>query len=1346
MTPRGLIVSETGSGCEVAVFDAPAKPNRQAIREIWTKRWGKRPISLLVIALYGGRCSVCGHTSDGKTDPPVFHDLVPGNVERICETALSLATGEEVHRFLRDQLPEVESAIFGIRNQGLLATHVIQRGQREFERQLDLWKDATKRSAEAAEVVRTGGAKDRDRRLIKALGWSIEPLTGPASVLTEKGSHLALAIFLDQGETPEVHSSRFPGTNPISYALNLAQQKNLRWVIVARGSELRLYPTDTKVGVGRRGTTNTFLQINTDLLSDDHLAFLWMVFSPEGLAPGGLLTAQLLDKSDRYATDIGERLRDRIYTLVIPDLAMSIAAARKLRQPSKADLDLTYQMAMLVMFRILFIAYAEDHDLLPYRTNESYRDRSLAHLARELKRIRDEGRAFDAGTSRWDEMTTLWTAVRNGNNELGIPAYDGGLFDDDAQNHPAGAALSGVKLSNREFGVILGNLLLDPDTPEGLGPVDFRSLGVREFGTIYEGMLECELAVADADLTTDRGGAYKPAGERDTPVVRKGEFYLHNRSGARKSSGSYYTKEFAVEHLLDHALEPALDDHLEQVGQTAKNDPVRAAQQLFEFYVADIAMGSGHFLIHAIDRIEQRFLAFLETCPLSGVDAELDTLREAGEERLRDVHGLELDPAWLEKNRLLRRLIARRCIYGVDLNPLAVELARLSIWIHIFVPGLPLSYLDHNLACGNSLVGIATFDEALDETIEQGANLGLFDDPAKRLMAGAVEPIRELRSIADASTDDVERAKRAHAKSLNALQGLTAFFDILTAARFDAEMVEQMRAGAAGMLANLTKVDSLFGHALHRKAQNVMTTLPPFHFPVAFPEVFLSEQPGFNVILGNPPWQEATVEEHAFWARHFPKLRGMRQSDQEILKEQYRRERADLVALYQQEKAESDTLRQVLTSGPFPGMGTGDPDLYKAFAWRFWHLVRHEGHIGVVLPRSAWFAKGSDEFRLEVFKNGSVEDLVFLLNSGGWVFDDAEHRYTIALSTVAKRTESAKAATIAIRGPYRSKVEFDRGVFREPVRLKVSDVLSWTESASLPLLPTEESADVFLQMRKAPRLDYDGDWRCRPHTELHATNDKHLMTVTADQPKGYWPVYKGESFDIWTPDTGRYYAWADPETICAHLQQKRERGHRNRRSAFSEFPEKWINNPDTLPCLHPRIAFRDITRATDSRTVRAALVPPEVVITNQAPTLLWPAGDSQDAAYLLGILGSIPLDWYSRCFIETHLNFHVLNPFPVPRPARSSPLWQRAVALAGRLACPDKRFASWAKAVGVKHGPIPEDEKNDMIAELDAVVAHLYGLKEKHVRHIFETFHEGWDFEERLREVLRHFGKWRKRT
>jgi hypothetical protein len=109
------------------------------------------------------------------------------------------------------------------------------------------------------------------------------------------------------------------------------------------------------------------------------------------------------------------------------------------------------------------------------------------------------------------------------------------------------------------------------------------------------------------------------------------------------------------------------------------------------------------------------------------------------------------------------------------------------------------------------------------------------------------------------------------------------------------------------------------------------------------------------------------------------------------------------------------------------------------------------------------------------------------------------------------------------------------------------------------------------------------------------------------------------------------------------------------------------------------------------------------------------------------------------------MNYHVLNPMPVPRPSRDNPLWQRAVALAGRLACPDKRFRKWAEAVGVEYGSLSDDEKQDMVHELDAVVAHLYGLSESQLTHIFETFHEGWDYADRLKATLKHFHNWSKK-
>ena len=323
----------------------------------------------------------------------------------------------------------------------------------------------------------------------------------------------------------------------------------------------------------------------------------------------------------------------------------------------------------------------------------------------------------------------------------------------------------------------------------------------------------------------------------------------------------------------------------------------------------------------------------------------------------------------------------------------------------------------------------------------------------------------------------------------------------------------------------------------------------------------------------------------------------------------------------------------------------------------------------------------------------------------------------------------------------------------EPTTFTKTEVFSWTDTAALPLLPNEKSLSVFSQLRKSPRLDRNSEnnWRARPTAELHATNDKfieidgkemELMVFSEKKPAGYWPIFKGESFDIWNSDTGVYYAWADPDIARTRIQSKRKRGQRNKRSVYAEFKKEYIEDQSTLECNRPRIAFRNVTNRTNRRTIIAALIPPQVFISHAAPFILWPRGDKKDEAYLLGVLSSIPLDWYARRFVEINVTFHHFNPFPVPRPTQDNPFWHRVVQIAGRLGAPDDRFAEWAEAVGVKHGEIEPELKQDMIHELDAVVAHLYGLSKEQLSHIFETFHEGWDYTSRLEATLVHYDLW----
>ena len=239
---------------------------------------------------------------------------------------------------------------------------------------------------------------------------------------------------------------------------------------------------------------------------------------------------------------------------------------------------------------------------------------------------------------------------------------------------------------------------------------------------------------------------------------------------------------------------------------------------------------------------------------------------------------------------------------------------------------------------------------------------------------------------------------------------------------------------------------------------------------------------------------------------------------------------------------------------------------------------------------------------------------------------------------------------------------------------------------------------------------------------------------------GLWLVYGGEAFDIWQPDTGKHFASVDADRITGHLQAKRIRQHKTASSAFSKLSDGAIEDALTLPCRKPRIAFRDITNHTNTRTVVTALVPGQVVLVNQAPYLLLVEGTARDEAYLLGVLSSMILDWYARRVIELHVNFYLLNNFPIPEHYDDDPVAERVVKIAGRLAAVDARYAEWAAEVGVEVGSVTDDEtRQDLVCELDACVARLYGLDEDGLAVIYETFHTGADHSAHHARVLEHF-------
>ena len=588
------------------------------------------------------------------------------------------------------------------------------------------------------------------------------------------------------------------------------------------------------------------------------------------------------------------------------------------------------------------------------------------------------------------------------------------------------------------------------------GAIDFRDLSIREFGTIYEGLIGSTLSRAITDLSRGPDGSYVPARTGDEVAVKEGEPYFHDTTQARKATGTYFTPEFAVRHLLQRGLDPALDDHLERVrAHLMDGDEATAAETFFDFRVADIAMGSGHFLVGAIDHIESKFTAFLAQHSIPAIADELRRLAESA----RTALGPSASNFPIETAALLRRQIARRCIYGVDLSPIGVDLARVAVWLHTFVPGLPMSSLDHNLVCGNSLTGIDHIQTALEHLDPNCSadQLSVFSQPIRDALETAKQRLVDAAQAAEASKAEVVRSAEALRMAMRDAEQARLLFDAAVGVR-----VGELT------LPETPSVEEIKARAQDPDIATAMADLQPAHFPFLFPEVFLRRNGGFDVVLGNPPWEKVKVEKQQWWGKSLPGIRSMSVGRMNSLIKQLQGERPDLKAAYMDALGAAKKMARYLKA-IFSGLGPGDTDLFQAFAWRFWELLRDSGYVSVVMPRSALSGSALVKWRRTILRGGSFEEVTTLINTGKWVFPDVHGQYAVALLT--GRKGRGHSGIVGMRGPLHSLEEY-QGEMKEPaVEVPTDEFESWSANASFPSLPTLESIDIFRKMFKHPLFD-----------------------------------------------------------------------------------------------------------------------------------------------------------------------------------------------------------------------------------------------------------------------------------
>ena len=1052
------------------------------------------------------------------------------------------------------------------------------------------------------------------------------------------------------------------------------QKHGVRYGIMACRDRYRLFDCDPSA------TTGEWLDLDADLLGEEDRPYL-AVLSPTYLADGGL--AELQAEAEAFGAELRRRLDHTIRQEALPALAEGLDHWTCQNEFDTGDdrerLELE-RAALTLLFRLLFVLYAESSRFLPV-DNETYRRRSLTELVAEAHKTKSK--LSMQSKALWKSFMILVGALRDGNPAWGVPAYNGALF---APTDFEGAELlERIELADPHFARVL--LAVGRDAPTGHG-IDYSSLEVGHLGHIYEALLSLRLSVADRPLRYDEGNdRYVP--DQAQPDVPNGSLLWQTNEGGRKAGGVYYTPASLVEHLVRHTVRPAFKQHLERVRQRTMTDPKQAARELFDFAVLDPACGSAHFLVQVTEELADQTVAFLATNPLPVVREAVDRLRS------QTMRGTQVTDV-----ALLRRLVLKHCVFGVDRSPMGAEIATLSLWLASFVPGLSLAYLDRNVLVGNSLMGVANAETVVRKGSFQA-------DSLQAALEGGAEAVARLADIDDLTPTEVKASRAADLEARQATEGLQRLFDLwtaeglgLTGAREHAETHgPDVIAGANGRN----------GQSLVQRAAELGQTHGYLHWPLQFPRVFSRDRPGFDVVVGNPPWEEVVVEELSHYGLHFPGLHGLSAGERDAAVAELSDERPELAELLVHERERAHAEREALASGEYDST-KGDPDLYKYFCQRYRALVRDDGSIGVVLPRGAFVNQGSEGFREWLYTRISARRIDFLINRRLWMFD-THPQYGVAL-TVAKRSTPSDDHKVALAATADSPKSWTDQSSSPGILLAPS---LFGAGWMTPRLRSQGEADLLAKLRVGSPFPQGsgGRWRCFPVAELHETNDKKLWRNAAEG----WPLWKGESFD-------RYDPHGAEARVCPPSDEVWKKARKPRPGSSSllanSTPVKERKQAVIAELERTRVAFRDVSRSDDSRTVRACLVPPGVFLTNKAPYLAFVDGDEQVRAVCLGIMNSLSFDWQTRRFLEINLNFFILESLTVPDLDDHN--FTEIAQAAARLSAVDERYADFAAATGVECGPLPKQERQRLLVDIDARVARAWKLTVDDLRIMFDDF------------------------
>lgn len=1155
----------------------------------------------------------------------------------------------------------------------------------------------------------------------------------PVAAIAREG-RLPLVVAV-AGQRLDERDRRYGDSNRQRSAFGLLQDwlnasDTALWGIASNGLQLRLARDNASL------TRPAWIEADLErIFSEERYAdfsLLWLLVHASRFGNPDSLPQQCpLEAWREGSKEQGTRAREQLRQGVEEALValgqgfLAEAANQPLRDAlasGRLDRNVYFQQLLRLVYRLIFLLTIEERGLLhPADANaDAVKLYADGYSLRRLRERARKRRAFDRHADLWDGLKPVLTGLAHGQPLLALPAL-GGLFAEDQCPD-----LDASTLGNRallEAVAKLGWMRSDGS----LARINWRDMGPEELGSVYESLLELV-----PDISTD-GRVFRFANAESS------------KGNARKTSGSYYTPDSLVQELLDSALEPVIQQRI-----SGATDPEVA---LLSITVCDPACGSGHFLLGAARRLATRLAQLRAHGTPSGED-----FRHA----LRDV--------------------ITHCIFGVDRNPMAIELARMSLWLEAMTPDRPLGFLDHHLQCGDALLGLTDL-AALEQGIPKDAFKALSGDDKEICKALARQNAAELR--------DLERKRTAQAFGQRDLLGLrSGGMDKLRALEalpddtleqiaakqaawqdFAEESAESPLRHAADMLLaafllpkkersqhfvattgtvvlELLGDHAATGHAGKRAAANeICAEARVLHWPLAFPLVHAVG--GFTCVLGNPPWEVSQLGEEEFFASrdaHIASLTGDRRKKAIA---QLEEENPRLWNEFVEESQRVAACNTFYRAGRYPLTAIGKLNTYPLFAETISQVTAESGRAGFIVPTGIATDDSTKYFFSHLIENKLLVRLQSFENEE-FIFPAVHHASRFCLLTLG----ASRQAEFVFFARQPSQIHDPRRRFT-----LTSDEFHLINPNTLtcPVFRSERDAELTKKLyRAAPVLidekrAHGNPWGIRFSQGLfNMASDSHLFVDARGED--LLPLYEAKLIHQFDHRWATYADECDSRDVTAPEKANHD---------FSVIPRYWVARHEVTERLASKtwkrnwlMGWRDITGVEKIRTVIASVIPMAGV--GHTLPLFMVEQSPQHTAALLGNFDALVLDYVARVKVGgTHLTYGYLKQFPVLPPDRYADAdLAFIVPRVLELTYTAHDIRPWARDLGFDGQPFTFDTVRRAVvrAELDAYYARLYGLTRDELRYILDptdVMGEGYPsetFRVLKNSELREFGEYRTRN